>query len=100
MGDLTGAQKKHLRGLAHHLKPVVQIGRNGLTDPVVQSIDEALEVHELIKVRLADPQGEKRELAGEIAERTGSVWVGLVGNVVTLYRQHPDPEERKVELPA
>jgi RNA-binding protein len=99
MAELTGAQRKHLRGLAHHLKPVVQVGRNGLTDPVVQSIGEALADHELIKVRLADPQGQKRELAAEIAARTASVWVGLVGNVVTLYRQHPDPEERQVELP-
>jgi RNA-binding protein len=99
MRDLTGAQKKHLRGLAHHLKPLVQVGRNGLTESVVQSIAEALENHELIKVRLADPQGQKRELAEEVAERTGSVWVGLVGHVVTLYRQHPDPEERRIELP-
>lgn len=99
MAELTGTQKKHLRGLAHHLKPIVQVGRNGLTAPVIQSIDKALANHELIKVRLADPQGQKRELAAEVAERTGSVWVGLVGNVVTLYRQNPDPEERQVELP-
>ena len=99
MADLTGTQKKHLRGLAHSLKPVVQVGRNGLTDPVIQSIDEALADHELIKVRLADPQGQKRELADEIAARTGSARVGLVGNVVTLYRQHPDPEERRIEVP-
>lgn len=99
MQELSGTQRKHLRGLAHHLKPVVHVGKNGLTDPVLQSIDEALEDHELIKVRLVDPQGQKRELAGEIAERTGSVWVGLVGKVVTLYRQNPDPEERQVELP-
>lgn len=100
MPELTGAQKKHLRGLAHHLKPVVQIGRNGLTDPVLESIDQALDDHELIKVRLADPQGRKRELAEEIAERSGGAWVGLVGNVVTLYRRHPDPEKRAIEIPA
>jgi RNA-binding protein len=100
MQELTGAQKKHLRGLAHHLKPVVQIGRNGLTDPVLESIAQALDAHELIKVRLADPQGRKRELAEEIAGRTDSVQVGLVGNVVTLYRRHPDPEQRRIEIPS
>ena len=100
MAELTGARKKHLRGLAHHLKPVVQIGKNGLTDPVLASVDQALDDHELIKVRLADPQGRKRELAEEIAERSGSVQVGLVGNVVTLYRRQPDPEKRRIELPS
>jgi RNA-binding protein len=100
MAELSGAQKKHLRGLAHHLKPVVQMGKNGLTDPVLASIDQTLDDHELIKVRLADPQGRKKELAAEIAERSGSVQVGLVGNVVTLYRRQPDPEKRRIEIPS
>jgi RNA-binding protein len=100
MAELTGAQKKHLRGLAHHLKSVVQIGKNGLTGPVLASIDQALDDHELIKVRLAEPQARKRELAAEIAARSGSVQVGLVGNVVTLYRRQPDAEKRRVELPS
>ena len=100
MAQLTGTQKKHLRGLAHHLKPVVQVGKNGVTDPVLESIAQALDVHELIKVRLADPQGRKRELAEEIAGRSESVQVGLVGNVVTLYRRHPDPEKRRIDIPS
>jgi len=99
MADLTGAQKKHLRGLAHHLKPMVQVGKNGVTDSVLELIGQALDDHELIKVRLADPQGRKKELAEEIAERSGSVQVGLVGKVVTLYRRQPDPEKRKIEIP-
>lgn len=99
MAELTGAQRKYLRGMAHYLKPVVQMGKNGLTDPVIQSIDKALEDHELIKVRIADPGGRKRELADEIAERTASTWVGMVGFVVTLYRQQEDPEKRTIDLP-
>ncbi len=99
MQPLSGAQRKYLRGLAHHLKPVVHVGRNGVTDPVLQEIAEALDHHELIKVKLADPQGRKKELAEELAGRSGGAWVGLVGNVVTLYRQHPDPEKRRVEVP-
>jgi len=99
MADLTGAQKKHLRGLAHHLKPVVQVGRNGVTDSVLELIGQALDDHELIKVRLIDPQGQKKELAEEIAERSGGAFLGLVGNVVTLYRRQPDPEKRKIEIP-
>lgn len=97
MAELSGTQKKYLRGLAHHQKPLVQLGKNGLTDAVLQSIDEALDVHELIKVRLAGADG-KKELAQEIADRTGSSRVGLVGHVVTLYRRQPDPEKRTIEL--
>ncbi|MEA2604925.1 MAG: RNA-binding protein [Acidobacteriota bacterium] len=97
--QLSGAQRKYLRGLAHHLKPVVHVGRNGVTDPVLQEVEEALDNHELIKVRLVDPQGRKKELAEEIADRSAGTWVGMVGNVVTLYRQHPDPEQRKIEIP-
>jgi RNA-binding protein len=96
---LSGTQRKYLRGLAHHLKPVVHVGRNGVTDPVLQEIEEALDDHELIKVRLVDPQGRKKELAEEITGRSAGTWVGMVGNVVTLYRQHPDPEQRKIEIP-
>lgn len=97
MTELTGTQKKYLRGLAHHQKPVVQLGKNGLTEPVLQSIDEALDIHELIKVRLGAPE-EKKAIAQEIADRTGSSRVGLVGHVVTLYRRQPDPEKRTIEL--
>ena len=100
MAELTGAQRKYLRGMAHYLKPLVQMGKNGLTDGVIQSIDEALDIHELIKVRIADPGGQKRErLSHEIAERTHSEWVGMVGFVVTLYRQQADPEKRTIDLP-
>lgn len=99
MAKLTGAQKKYLRGLSHHQKAVVQLGKNGLTEPVLQSIEEALDTHELIKVRLVDPEGRKKELAEEIADRTRSAWVGLVGHVVTLYRCQPDPEKRTIDLP-
>ena len=99
--ELSGAQRKYLRGMAHYLKPVVQMGKNGLTDTVVESIDKALSDHELIKVRIApSADGGKRELADEIAERTRSAWVGLVGFIVILYRQQEDPEKQTIELPA
>jgi RNA-binding protein len=100
MAELTGAQRKYLRGMAHYLKPVVQVGKNGVTDAVVESIDKALDDHELIKVRLGDPQGRKKELADEIVARTRSAWVGMIGHVVTLYRQQPDPEKRTIDLPS
>ena len=97
MPELTGTQRKYMRGLAHDQTPVVQLGKNGLTDGVLQSIDQALDIHELIKVRLGGAEG-KKELSQEIADRTDSSWVGLVGHVVTLYRRQPDPEKRTIEL--
>jgi len=99
MAELTGAQKKYLRGLAHHLEAVVKVGKSGVTGPVLEEIDKALADHELIKVRLVAPQGRKRELAAEVAGRSGSALIGLVGNVVTLYLRQPDPEKRKIEIP-
>jgi len=98
MPELSGAQRKYLRGMAHYLKPLVQVGKNGLTDPVVESIDKALDDHELVKVRISGGEN-KREMADEIAERTGSAWVGMIGFVVTLYRQQEDPEKRTIDLP-
>ena len=100
MSKLTGLQKRHLRGLAHHLKALVQVGKLGLTDSVVDEVDRALDSHELIKVRVSEAPGGRRELALALAARSAGQWVGTVGNVVTLYRRHADPKKRKIELPA
>ena len=85
---LTGAQRQHLRGRAHGLEPVVMVGHAGVTGAVVKSVDEALAAHELIKVRLHQPE-DKRALASELAERGGAALCGLIGHTVILYRPHP-----------
>jgi RNA-binding protein len=99
MDALTSSQRQHLRSLAHHLDPVCYVGKNGLTDALVQSVDMALDAHELIKVKFVECKKEKREIATQIGERTRSHIVGVIGNVVILYRQHPDPEKRRIALP-
>jgi RNA-binding protein len=96
---LTGLEKRHLRGLAHALKPLVQVGKSGITPAVVQAVAAALEAHELIKVRLVEAAEMKKAAALELAARTDSGWVGTVGHVVTLYRPQDDPEKRRIELP-
>ncbi len=93
---LTGAERKYLRGLAHHLDPVVHIGKTGLTPSVLSALDEALEHHELIKVRFQDFKDQKRELAQTIAQESRSAIVGSIGHVFIFYRQHPDPDKRKI----
>lgn len=93
---LSGRQRKHLRGLAHHLEPVVQVGHAGLTKGVSEAVDQALTDHELIKVRLYEPE-DKRGLAAELAETAGATLCGLLGHTVILYRRHP--ERPKITLP-
>lgn len=94
--SLKGSEKKHLRGLAHGLKPLVQVGKKGLTDELIASVDMALMDHELIKVRFLDFKGEKKALSETIAGKTGSELAGLIGNVAVLFRPHPDPVKRKI----
>lgn len=96
---LKGSQRKWLRGQAHSLKPVVQIGRNGLSEGTLREIDLALDAHELIKVQAVAPKDEKQELARQIEEELGAETVGLIGHILILYREHSDPEQRRFELP-
>ncbi|MBW2241527.1 MAG: ribosome assembly RNA-binding protein YhbY [Deltaproteobacteria bacterium] len=93
---LGGAQRKWLRGQAHALRPIVQVGGSGLSQAVLSAVDQALLAHELIKVRLVQPE-DKKAAAQELAERSGAELCGLVGHTVILYRPHP--EEPKLELP-
>lgn len=94
--DLQGFQRRFLRGRAHALKPVVQVGDAGLSDAVIAAVDEALAAHELVKVRLHAPE-DKKATATELARRTGAALCGVVGHTVILYR--PDPEAPRLELP-
>ncbi len=99
MGKLKGSQRKYLRGLAHSYKPQVQIGKEGLTENVVGAINIALEAHELIKVKIAAERDQREELVPVIEERLNCECVGTVGRMAILYRQHPDPEKRKIAFP-
>ncbi len=99
MRELSGADRKHLRALAHNLEPVVYVGKNGLSEGLIAAVDEALDSHELIKVKFNDHKDEKKTIATAIEERTDSHVVGLVGNVATFYREHPDEEKRRIRLP-
>jgi RNA-binding protein len=94
---LAGYQRTYLRGLAHHLKPVVQVGQAGITEAVLEAVEQALADHELIKVRLHKPE-DKKALAAELAARSGAELCGILGHLAILYRAHP--EEPRIALPA
>ena len=100
MTTLTGSQRRYLRSLAHHLDPICYVGKNGVSDTLIESVLIALDAHELIKVKFNDRKKEKKELSAQIAERTESHLVGLIGNIATFYRQQSDEEKRKIALPA
>jgi RNA-binding protein len=100
MSTLRGSQRKYLRGQAHSLKPVIQIGKEGLTEKVLTAIDTALTDHELIKVKLVTGQEEKHAFAQAISEKTTAECVGLIGHVIILYRQQEDVEKRRISLPS
>jgi RNA-binding protein len=95
---LTEKQRKHLRGLGHDLKPVVQIGQGGVSDSVVAEIVRALNDHELIKIRVSGMEREDRDEAlVKLAGRTESELVYRIGHTALLYRRHP--EKPRVLLP-
>jgi RNA-binding protein len=101
MKNLKGFQKKYLRGRAHKLKPTVFIGQKGITENVIRSTDEALNAHELIKVKFIDfkEKRQKAELSDILSERTNCQAVGMIGHIAIFFRPHEDPEKRKIRLP-
>jgi RNA-binding protein len=86
---LAGRHRKALRGRAHGLEPVVQVGQAGVTDAVLRAVDDALAAHELIKVRLHEPE-DKHAAAAALADGTSAALCGLIGHTVILYRPHPE----------
>jgi len=94
---LNGKQRRALRALGHHLKPVVQVGHEDLTAGVVAAIDAQLLAHELIKIKIGEgAQTPRGELAQALAERTHSGLVQVLGRTVLLYRPHPDKPKLEV----
>ena len=98
MQQASSAQRKELRRLAHHLDPLVWIGKEGLSDDVVAATVDALHAHELIKVKLLAFKEDRKTIARDLADKADCVLAGLIGHVVILYREHPDPDKRKIKL--
>lgn len=89
---LSAKQRKHLKALAHHRKPVVQVGNAGITAAVVSEITLALDAHELLKVRLPGVERDARHaLLGEICEAAGAEAVQEIGRMAVIYRRAKKP---------
>lgn len=95
--NLSNKQKQYLKGEAHHLKPVVMIGANGLTEGVLAEIENALEYHELIKVKVSTEDRETKKLICDaIIRETDATQVQLIGSILTLFKPS---EDKKIALP-
>lgn len=95
---LTNAQTRFLRGQAHGLKAILQVGGKGISDALVAEVDGALEHHELIKVKVAAEDREVRDaMVGELAQRAGAALVQRIGHTAVLYR--PSKDNRRIVLP-
>ncbi|MFM8470479.1 MAG: YhbY family RNA-binding protein [Limisphaerales bacterium] len=95
---LSNSTNSKLKGLAQLLYPVLALGKAGATDAFIKSLDEALAQHELVKIKFAAFKDERKEIAPQLAEKTGSQLIWIVGHVAVFYRQQPDPAKRKVAV--
>lgn len=94
---LSGKQKSYLRSEAHHLQPIFQIGKGGLTEPIIKQIEEALEARELIKVSiLQNCEEDKNEIAERLQE-AGIEVVQVIGKILVLYKE--SKEKKRILLP-
>jgi RNA-binding protein len=95
---LSNSQIRHLRSLAHKLKPVVMIGQHGLRDSVLEEISIALDFHELIKIKVSAGDRDERDLIiSRIIEKTGAEKVQRIGNMAVIFRRNP--KKPKIMLP-
>ena len=95
---LTNATISKLKSLAQRLDAVLALGKSGASDAFIKSLDEALGQHELVKIKFAAFKDERKTLAPQLAEKTNSHLVWIVGHVAVFYRQQPDAEKRRVRV--
>lgn len=97
---MKGRERAELRAEAHHLDPTVHIGQQGLTPSVIISLDDALRTRELVKVKLGKKDDIKpKDVANSLALATDSAVVQVIGRTATLFRENPEIEKRRGDLP-
>lgn len=87
---LNGKQRRKLRALGHHLEPVVMVGQSGVTEGVIAATEQALEDHELIKVKVGEGPEDRHEAAERLAEATKSEVAQVLGRTVLLFRKRKE----------
>jgi len=90
---LSNADVRKLKAAGQRLKPILKVGKNGLSPQFLQSVEMAFETHELIKIKFDEFKEQRKTLAPELAAKTKSHLITLLGNVVVLYRKKKVQEE-------
>lgn len=91
---VTERQRRHLKGLAHHLKPVVIVGQAGVSQAVLDELGTSLDNHELIKVKVnAGDREERQRMIGQITEHTQAQLIDSIGHVIVLFRANPKKKQ-------
>ena len=98
MNNLSSSERRFLRSQAHHLEPVVLIGKNGVSIGTIESVNKALEARELIKIKFREFKDNKQSISDEIAASANCHVVGMIGHTVILFRQNSDPEKQNIRL--
>ena len=99
MNKLSSSERSFLRSQAHHLEPVVLIGKNGVSIGTIESVNKALEARELVKIKFREFKDNKQSISNEIAASANCQLVGMIGHTVILFRQNSDPEKQNIHLP-
>lgn len=99
MAGLTSKQRAHLRSLAHHLKPIIQVGSEGVSEPLIKTVGEAFNTRELLKVKVLEgaPEDARATADAMVAAMEGVEVAQTIGRTVVLYR--PFPEDPEIRLP-
>ncbi len=101
--SVTGKDRAHLKSLAHELKPLVQVGTDGVSEGVQEAVSVALAEHELIKVRFGQNfDGDRKEASAALAQAVGADLTQVIGRVAVLYRPRGKdlPNKPQIELPS
>mgnify|MGYP001411139621 CR=1 FL=1 len=99
---LTGKEARHLRGLGHHLSPLIMIGKDGVTDNLTAALEEVLTAHELIKVKLQDGCPYARVEAAELLAKTSKSRIAqIIGKTFLLFRENKELKaDKKIQVPS
>jgi len=96
--ELSNPQIRKLKALGQRMDASLKVGKQGLSPGFIATLEQELARHELVKVRLEELKEQRKQVAPELAAKAGAQLIALVGHVVLLYRQQPDPAQRKIQL--